>query len=120
MAHAHCSWKLAGPTAGINISATDTLSRLKRLYEVIDIRNPGRASDRSINRALDHIDAIVKQQLHDDQAVSHSAAPRSFFEAAAASEPDAVDNQMVVRNLIYLLHTSWPMSQGWSRGSGEC
>jgi cytochrome P450 len=90
-----------------NISATDTRSRLKRLYKVIDIRNPARASDRSINRALDHIDAIVKQQFHDDQALSRSPAPRSFFAAVAAGEPDAVDNQTIVRHLIYLLHTSW-------------
>jgi cytochrome P450 len=90
-----------------NISSADGLARLKQLYRVIDIRNPTRASDRSINRALDEVDAIVKRQLHDDQAVPRPAAPRSFFEAVAATNPEAVDDPTVVRNLIYLLHTSW-------------
>jgi len=89
-----------------NISNEAGLASLKQLYKVADIRNPMRASAGSIDSALDEIERIVKQQLHDDEA-SRAAAPRSFFEALATADGDAIDDPTVVRNLIYLLHTSW-------------
>jgi cytochrome P450 len=89
-----------------NISDDVGLSSLKQLYKVADIRNPMSASAGSIDSALKEIERIVKQQLHDHEA-SHGAAPRSFFETLAVADGDAIDDQTVVRNLIYLLHTSW-------------
>jgi cytochrome P450 len=89
-----------------NISDADRLAQLKQLYKVIDIRNPTGASHGSINSALDEIAAIARRQLRDDEA-SRSALARSFFEAIAMADPGAVDNGTIVRNLIYLLHTSW-------------
>jgi cytochrome P450 len=89
-----------------NISNEVGLSSLKQLYKVVDIRNPMNASDGSIDSTLEEIERIVKQQLHEDEA-SRGEAPRFFFEALAALDAGAIDDPTVVRNLIYLLHTSW-------------
>jgi hypothetical protein len=75
-----------------NISNEAGRTSLKQLYKVVDIRNPMSASAGSIDSTLDEIERIVRQQLHDDKA-SRGVAPRSFFEALAIADGDAVDDQ---------------------------
>ncbi len=79
--------------------------RLKTLYRTLDIRNPRHASDRAIRAAMAEIVALVRAE--------HAAGPhdpgatRSALAALERTRTGALDDAMLVGNLVYLAHTSW-------------
>jgi len=79
--------------------------RLKSLYRTLDIRNPRHASDRAIRAALAEIISLVRAE--------HAAgpcdpgAPRSALAALERTRTGALNDAMLVGNLVYLAHTSW-------------
>jgi cytochrome P450 len=85
--------------------ATAECARLKTLYKIIDIRNPSGASDSQIRDALAEIVRIVRPSQRKDPPTP--GAPRSFLEAMAASRPESADDQTMIGNLVYVMHTTW-------------
>jgi cytochrome P450 len=73
---------------------------------VIDVRNPERASDRSVRQALAETVDLVRSQLAEAPPEGASV-PRSFLDAMERRHPGAIEDPAVSGNLIYLLHFTW-------------
>ena len=73
-----------------------------------ELRNPSRASDKTIRQALEEITAILQRQLRKFAQLEqqHHTVPPCFL-AQLRSQPEAAVDATVLGNMIYLLHVTW-------------
>jgi len=90
---------------------SETFSRLKSLYHVIDIRHPHGVSGRRIRAALAEISTLLERQLETSRAGAPE--PASVLAALAHRHPEAVGDPGVIGNLIYEMHITWSDLSGF-------
>ena len=84
-------------------------TRLKALFQVIDIRKARWASRRRIDPALAEIESIVRRranELASDQG-REVQPPTCFLAALAREHPEALSDRTVLGNLIYIMQVTW-------------
>jgi cytochrome P450 len=101
----------AGLFAGLEPGAPAAL-RVRELSRVIDPRNPSWASDRRVRAAVAELSGILQAQRGRFDALPAGEAPRCFLDEIRRHDADALDDQAVLGNLVFLLIVTWSDMSG--------
>ena len=85
--------------------------RLKACFRVIDARNPQRASDERIRKALKEIGEILRRRVAELRAQPEDAP--GVLASIVRHHPAAVDDPTAIGNLIYEMHITWADLSGF-------